>query len=254
MDEYKKERLKDFFSSKQFMLLIVMLVVVVAVGGYYAYSLRQISKITPLPIETNKETTTRSKSWQEDRLPGDGHNLTPTGNMGGDDASDVITPTTPSITEANVQANNEPVKPINASQAAPTVFSLPLGTDIGRDFSHGEMVFNSTLGDWRVHKGVDFQGAIGDTVKAVAAGTVKKVYDDHLWGTVMEIDHGGGILARYCGLGRGSTLAVGTDVKMNDTIGNLGVVPIEKDDIDHLHFEIYVNGALKDPLEILGRD
>lgn len=243
MDDYKKERLKALFSSKQFLVAVAMCVVIAAVGGYYAYSLKQIKNITPAPSATEKRTT--QKYTQPDATRDVNNDLT--------GMPDVRATTAPpaALTQPQEEtpANNEP-----ETQAAPTSFSLPLGTDIGKDFSRGEMVFNATLGDWRAHNGVDFQGAVGDTVKAVASGTVKKVYDDPLWGTVMEIDHGGGITAKYCGLGKGSTIEAGATVKMNDTIGNLGIVPCEKSEVDHLHFEVYVNGTLADPLEILGRD
>lgn len=137
--------------------------------------------------------------------------------------------------------------------AAPTYFALPLTSTIGEDYSMGEPVFSSTMGDWRPHNGVDFEGAIGDPVKASADGFVLNVTDDPLWGTVVEIDHGGNIIAKYCGLGRGSTLEVGCEVKLNDTIGYLGEVPAESDMPTHLHFELTRDGEYCDPLEILGK-
>ncbi|MDR1630121.1 MAG: M23 family metallopeptidase [Oscillospiraceae bacterium] len=241
MNDYKKERLKQLFSSKQFLIAVAMCVVVAAVGGYYAYTLRQITKIKTPPVVTEQRTTQRATTPDITR---------PANNdvTGMPDIRATAPPAAATLPQDETPADNVPV-----TKAAPTSFSLPLGTDIGKDFSRGEMVFNPTLGDWRVHNGVDFLGAVGDTVKAVAAGTVKKVYDDTLWGTVMEIDHGGGIVAKYCGLGKGSTLAEGTAVKMNDTIGNLGTVPCEKNEVEHLHFEIHINGAVNDPLEVLGR-
>lgn len=130
-------------------------------------------------------------------------------------------------------------------------FSLPLSDETDKMFSNGDMVQSKTMGDWRVHNGVDFRGTIGDQVRAVNNGIVKAVYDDVLWGTVVEIDHGDGLTARYCGLGKGSTVAVGDKVKINDRIGNLGAVPVESADEVHLHFELRQDGVAVDPMPIL---
>lgn len=130
-------------------------------------------------------------------------------------------------------------------------FSLPLLSEVDKPFSGGDMVQSKTMGDWRVHNGVDFRGTVGDQVRAVNNGVVKAVYDDVLWGTVVEIDHGDGLVARYCGLGKGSTAAVGDKVKINDRIGNLGSIPVESADEVHLHFELRQDGTAVDPMPIL---
>lgn len=131
-------------------------------------------------------------------------------------------------------------------------FVLPLGDTVDKAFSNGEMVQSKTMGDWRAHNGVDFRGTIGDPVIAVNNGIVKAVYDDVLWGTVVEIDHGHGLSARYCGLGKGSTVTVGARVKINDRIGNLGAIPIESADEVHLHFEMRQDGKAVDPFTAMG--
>lgn len=131
-------------------------------------------------------------------------------------------------------------------------FSLPMGNTVDKPFSNGEMVQSKTMGDWRAHNGVDFRGTVGDPVIAVNNGIVKAVYDDVLWGTVVEIDHGQGLLARYCGLGKGSTAEVGAQVKINDRIGNLGTIPMESADEIHLHFEMRQDGKAVDPFAAMG--
>lgn len=132
-------------------------------------------------------------------------------------------------------------------------FALPMGTDIIKDFSNGEMVFSQTMGDWRVHNGVDFGGAAGNRVDAVADGEIIAVYEDSFLGTVVEIDHGNGMTVSYCGLKKGSTLVEGTFVKGGDKIGSLGNVPVESADGDHLHLEVKVDGKTVDPLEALNK-
>ncbi len=132
-------------------------------------------------------------------------------------------------------------------------FALPMGTDILKDYSNGEMVLSKTMGDWRVHNGIDFSGSAGNEVVAVADGKVTKVYDDSFWGTVVEIDHGNGMTARYCGMKSGSCLAEGSEVKMYDKIGSLGHIPVEIGEEDHLHLEILIDGENVDPLKALNK-
>lgn len=133
-------------------------------------------------------------------------------------------------------------------------FSLPLAGTVDKAFSGGDMVQSKTMGDWRVHNGADIRGTVGDPVIAINNGVVKAVYDDVLWGTVVEIDHGQGMLARYCGLGKGSTVEVGDAVKINDKVGNLGTIPIEAAEEPHLHLEILQDGASVDPLAAMGKN
>lgn len=132
-------------------------------------------------------------------------------------------------------------------------FALPMGSDIIKDFSNGEMVQSKTMGDWRVHNGVDFGGSAGNEVVAVGDGKIVTVYDDSFWGTVVEIDHGNGMTARYCGLKSGSCLPEGSEVKKYDKIGSLGHIPIEISDEDHLHLEILIDGEHVDPLKALNK-
>ena len=153
-------------------------------------------------------------------------------------------------TEAESEANAVLAQKDGVERAAS--FVLPLGETVDKAFSNGEMVQSKTMGDWRAHNGVDFRGTVGDPVIAVNNGIVKAVYDDVLWGTVVEIDHGKGLLARYCGLGKGSTVEVGARVKINDRIGNLGAIPIESADEVHLHFETRQDGKAVDPFEAMG--
>lgn len=178
---------------------------------------------------------------------------------------DPVTPTLPDLSEDATPENNGDAENVTEeggvavlaskdSVARAETFSLPLEAGIAKAYSNGEMVQSKTMGDWRVHNGVDFKGTVGDAVKAINNGVVKAVYDDVLWGTVVEIDHGQGMIAKYCGLGKGSTPEVGEKVKINDRVGNLGTIPIESADDVHLHLEILQDGKAVEPLAAMGKD
>lgn len=132
-------------------------------------------------------------------------------------------------------------------------FCLPLGNEILKDYSDGEMVSSKTMGDWRVHNGIDFTGSNESEIFAIQNGIVTAVYDDEMWGTTVEIDHGNEMIAKYCGLKKDSTVKKGDTVRKGQTIAKLGTIPVEEADGSHLHLEITVNGKNVDPLAAMNR-
>lgn len=136
---------------------------------------------------------------------------------------------------------------------APASYALPLGTDMGKDFSRGIPVYNDVMADWRTHDGVDFNGAYGDSVKAIAEGYIRDIYTDEIMGPTVVIDHGGDVIATYCGVEASEELKKGMHVDKCDKIGILSTIPSESDaELPHLHLEISVDGEISDPLEVMG--
>lgn len=133
-------------------------------------------------------------------------------------------------------------------------YTLPMGTEILKDYKPSTPSYNATMDDWRTHPAIDFKGEEGQQVKAIAYGIVSKIYTDALLGTVMEIDHGNGVVARYCGLNKDTIdLSTGSKVSGGSLIGYLGSVPYEKTELPHLHLEISYNNKYVDPLELMGK-
>lgn len=154
--------------------------------------------------------------------------------------------TTTTVFEENTQDQT-------TERQAPVSYSLPLGTDIGKDYSRGVPVYSEVMGDWRTHDGVDFNGAYGDGIKAISNGIVKEIESDPFMGGTVVIDHGGGVIATYCGVEVDEKLKRGVMVSESEKIGEIGFVPAESDSqFPHLHLEIRVDGELCDPLEIMG--
>lgn len=149
---------------------------------------------------------------------------------------------------------SETTEPVTAAVAsAPSSFMLPLSTDVGKDYSMGVPVYNAVMADWRTHDGVDFNGALGDGVKATASGTVKDIRTDAIMGDTVVIDHGGNITASYCGVTAVDSLKKGMRVEKGDKIGELSGVPSEADAaFPHLHLEMRVDGEIADPLDVMG--
>jgi len=130
-------------------------------------------------------------------------------------------------------------------------FSSPVNGKILKHFSNGELVKNESTGDWRTHNGTDIACKSGTAVKAINNGIVTAVYTDTFWGTVVEIDHGNGVTAKYCGLDANVSVEKDRIVKAEEKIGTVGSVPLESSEETHLHIEIRVRSTLINPLDLL---
>lgn len=104
-----------------------------------------------------------------------------------------------------------------------------------------ELVKNDTMGDYRSHTAIDFKCAQGGKVVAINDGLVLSVENDNLLGKVVEIDHGGKLVAKYCGLNT-VNVSEGDYVTIGQTLGTLGTVPFELNSESHLHFETTLDG------------
>lgn len=156
--------------------------------------------------------------------------------------------------EPEEQTDNEEEEP--AQQTVLTVdqidFQPPLKNEItvSKAFSGEELVYSETMKDYRVHNGVDLTASRGDTVQAMADGEVTSIYQDELWGNVIEITHGEAVVS-YCGLGDTALVQAGDTVKAGQDIGSITETPCENIETPHLHLMVQVNGAWMDPLSLL---
>ena len=92
----------------------------------------------------------------------------------------------------------------------------------------------------------------GDPVIASDSGTVSAIEEDPLWGVTVTIDHGNGIITRYCNLNSGVTVQAGQQISSGEEIGAVGeTADIETSDESHLHFEVLKNGSYVDPLSMM---
>ncbi len=130
-------------------------------------------------------------------------------------------------------------------------FALPVAGEIANAYSGNELVYNATLADWRTHNGTDIYAVEGAAVAAAAAGTITKVYNDALWGTVIE-QTSGELTLRYAGLNKDVAVKVGDTVDLGQTIGRVGLVPAEESIGPHIHFEVIGTTGYKNPVGLVG--
>lgn len=131
-------------------------------------------------------------------------------------------------------------------------FAPPMSGEIVASHSLSVPVFSETLGEWRVHTGIDISAEEGDEVFCSADGEVSRIYHDPLHGMTVEVKHEGDILTIYANLDEmvANGLTVGKEIKKGEKIGVVGdtsLVELGKE--PHLHFVIRLKGVAVNPLD-----
>ena len=102
------------------------------------------------------------------------------------------------------------------------------------------------LGTWRRHAGTDYAANAGTPVRAVGDGTVIRAGWGGGYGNVLEIRHRNGYVTRYGHLrGFAKGIHAGAKVTIAQTVAYVGTTGLST--APHLHFEVLVNGAQRDP-------
>ncbi|HEY8347513.1 MAG TPA: peptidoglycan DD-metalloendopeptidase family protein [Symbiobacteriaceae bacterium] len=130
-----------------------------------------------------------------------------------------------------------------APELGPVRLQMPLAGDppILQPY---QFAFSPIYEDYRLHPGIDFAAAEGEQVLAAAAGTVAAVEVDPAEGTAVVLDHGGGLMTRYAGLGK-VTVYKHARVAAGDVLGTVGR-PVGGGE-PYLHFEVLQDGESLDP-------
>ena len=144
---------------------------------------------------------------------------------------------------------------ISASSSVPTL-SLPTVGFLGKEHDPTVQVFSNTLGEWRVHLGIDIMTEASAPVYPAAKGKITQISDDPMWGKCIWIEHSGDAVSVYRGLADElpEGIKVGTTVNVDTVIGAVGDGGIlELADEPHLHFEMKIKGADVDPIEYFSK-
>jgi murein DD-endopeptidase MepM/ murein hydrolase activator NlpD len=98
------------------------------------------------------------------------------------------------------------------------------------------------------HPGLDISADYGQPVLATGDATVSTAGANGAYGNMITLDHGFGMVTKY---GHLSRIAVvnGQQVKRGDVIGYVGSTG--RSTGSHLHYEVWMNGRLTDPMTLL---
>ncbi|NBY67750.1 MAG: M23 family metallopeptidase [Betaproteobacteria bacterium] len=129
--------------------------------------------------------------------------------------------------------------------------ALPISMPIQSEFrfTSGFGLRNDPFtGALAMHEGIDFSAEVGSTVLAAASGRVVRSEWDHTFGNVIEIKHAENFLTRYAHLNQRS-VAINAQVQGGAAIGEVGNTG--RSTGPHLHYEIFQNGRVLNPLKVL---
>lgn len=221
-----KEKVQTFLSGKGFYLVLAAGLLAVGVASTASY------------LEYNKIKE-------------------PVGENLSSDSSIIISSSEESSSE--IEAGTDTKEPYDSSEVSSeeiedTVadsFIFPLVGEVIKDFSLDELQFSATYNDMRTHQAIDIKAELNEAVVSAGKGVVTDIATDSELGTVVEIDHGNGIIAYYCGLAEEVAVAKGEAVDKNTLLGFVGEVPGECEDEPHLHLEVYKNGKPTDPKSLI---
>ena len=241
-----KSIIEKIASGKGFYITAALsfVVIVVAIAFVYNSSMNMLRDLDiPTTVkEAEKNQTGVSDPRVRDEDSDDGEN-TPA-----EKTTQTTSPrqgtTKETTTIITTQASTEPLEVFSND-----VYIYPISSDIDRAFSQSP-VYDETMEDWRVHKGVDFLAQTGTDVASIGNGKVTKVVYDTSWGCCIEVDYGD-FIGRYCGLEQGTTVIIDDVVSKGDIIGKTAVSPCESKQQAHFHFEIVKNGTHIDPMSVL---
>ena len=138
------------------------------------------------------------------------------------------------------------------ADTAPESWVWPVSGSVERPHSVDALLYDTTMGDWRTHDGIDIKADAGTQVLAASSGTVLSVADDDLMGTTVVIAHDGGYETTYSNLQSVPTVAPEQYVSAGQVIGAVGTTSLAEASMSpHLHFSVTKDGEIIDPQEFL---
>ena len=154
--------------------------------------------------------------------------------------------------------NGGETQPVGADPEEPeAMMALPVTGKMFKGHDATIQVYSNTMGDYRVHLGVDIATAPEAPVYAAADGQVEKIWNDSMMGTCVAVTHKDETVSIYKNLAKdlAKNITVGAEVKQGQQLGNVGdTAVVEMADEPHLHFEVTVKGLSVDPLDFFSEE
>jgi len=269
----QKSKLVEVLKGKGFYIILILCVAAVGVSGYVLFFSAPALETeipylqlpaTPLfsskPSENPFMADLPAETWSEPENAAPQNSpapeiapleITPPEKSAVGETSDLPSENKPLGTAESVSGGAE-IAELPQSKPVASYYVWPVTGEVISRFSVDELVFNSTMQDWRVHTGVDIAASVGSLVSSIGAGYVEDVYFDEMMGTTVVINHGNETRSVYKNLMESANVAIGDDVEAGQTIAAVGkTADAEYSDAPHLHFEVIRAGAQIDPLSLL---
>lgn len=241
---------RKFMDGKGFYVVVVLCVAAIGISGWYLVEF--IGQETGQVVDS----VTATAPVETGSIPELSQRMEEPVSAGADLTEPVTIQTQEEVPEVEPEQTVSPedTSPVieERQTVAPLVYTWPVKGEIVTAHSMDTLIYDTTMGDWRVHNGMDIAAELGTNVMAVAAGTVASIEQDDLMGTMVVIDHGQGMVSTYANLQSVPVVSVGDSVLTGSIIGAVGATAIREGDlVNHLHFEMTKDGCEVDPVEFL---
>ncbi|WP_299039851.1 M23 family metallopeptidase [uncultured Pseudokineococcus sp.] len=165
-------------------------------------------------------------------------------------AADVTTPATAPEVPAAPASTSRALCEADAASIVPVAAGGWTRPAEGRLSSSYGMRFHPTKHVWRLHGGIDLAPGCAEPVRAAASGVVARSGPAASYGTLIVLDHGGGVSTYYAhAYSRDLLVGVGEQVAAGQQIARVGSAGDSSG--CHLHFEVRLDGERTDPAPFL---
>ena len=255
-------RFTAFVEGRGFYIVLALCLVAIGISAYVLFftgedagqpdeSLMQVSW-APAPVQS----VAGSQGEDSQTVSGDGED-----DLTTDPVAPVVELTnppepTPSPTEKPAEPSPTPTPSAGEDDevsAKDPLYVWPVNGQVAVAFSSDELTYDKTMGDWRTHRGIDIEAALGSKVCAITDGTVKEVRQDDLMGTTVVVDHADGYQSIYSNLQAKPSVSAGQKVTCGEVLGAVGESALgEWGVVSHLHLAVLKDGKAVDPATVLG--
>lgn len=233
------------FTDKGFYAILAASIIMICLAAYLALSIEPESENEIQNDENKLNTLSMDEVLEEGYVP----------NWPNEENSSTVGTTETDIKDDPASENESNETPAEIEDATPETVELsqPVAEEhvvSVNGFSGSTPVFSESLGDWRLHQGIDFVTDTPVEVTAAADGIVEDVYDDGLMGTTVLILHADGTRTLYQSLEINPEVIKGMSVARGHVIGKTGTTADAESLIGcHLHYAVIKDGAYIEPEE-----
>ena len=250
----KNTRHQTAAQNRGFYIILAVCAIAIAISGYVLFfapitnnsSMDSVEYVPDLP-QTTWEPEKDVLQDPVDNLLGD--ESLETSNEITEPIDESLEPTeqiTEETTETPVVSEQEEIQ---ETASTTPVWVRPTDGEVSQAFSGTKLIYQETLGDWRVHSGTDYSSSAKSHVYAVQNGEIADVTSDSLWGCCVTLKLSDGKTAIYRGLDEDVKVKTRSKVSAGDVIGTVAdLIPAEAHQSAHLHFELLdADGTPIDP-------
>ncbi|MBE6891456.1 MAG: M23 family metallopeptidase [Ruminococcaceae bacterium] len=233
------------FTDKGFYAILAASIIMICFAAYLALSWENGTENEPPQNDDKLNTLSMDEVLEDGYVP----------NWPTEENSSTVGTTENDITDKPSSKNESDKVPAENGSTEPEKVELsqPVAEEdviSVNGFSGSTPVFSESLGDWRLHQGVDFVTEEPADVTAAADGIVEDVYDDGLMGTTVLLLHADGTRTLYQSLSVNPEVIKGMSVTKGYVIGKTGTTANAEALVGcHLHYAIIKDGAYVEPEE-----